>query len=330
MILLIGNRPCPAEPLQKIVLLESMPVPAVLEHSRWFLSELKALGYEVGTHLNLVRIQADGSRKKAVRLLKQALSNGRPDLVVTNATLASQTAASVLKGTGIPILFLTVSDPVGAGLIEAVGKPTGTAVTGKVYTLPRNTKIDLVMRLARQVIPDRTVRFGFIHSSYPSSMGDFKALDEEARKRGDCRFIPFQVGYRAVPDGLEAMLDEVRNGIGELEDQVDFWFEPSGPLGELPRFTRVLLKASDHPVIFGTKLKSVRLGALMHLTPSMEPSGREAAALAVAILKGRPPGEIPPTPPSAFELGLNLTTALKLGIVIPPDILALAGENIFH
>lgn len=316
--------------MKRIVLVESMPVPAVLEHSRWFLQELTELGYEEGKNMHLVRLQADGDREKAERLLRRTLAEGNPDIVVSNATLASQVAARVLAGTDIPILFFTVSDPVGAGLIQEEGVPTGTRITGKVYSISRETKIDMAMRLVRQIISDRPVRFGFIHSTYPSSSGDFRTLDAEARKRGDCRFIPFEVVYRPVPDGLEEMLQDVRKGIREMEDQVDFWFEPSGPLGELPQYTRTLLDASSRPVAFGTKLASVKLGCLLHLTPSMEPSGRETAILADAILKGKPPGEIPPTPPSAFELGINLKTALHLGIVIPPDILSLAGNNIFH
>ena len=250
--------------------------------------------------------------------------------MVTNATLASQVAAPILAEAKIPQLFFTVSDPVGAGLIEEIGVPTGANITGRVFTLPRETKLEMVMRLVGQKISGRPVRFGFIHADYSSARGDLEMLAAEGRRRGDAVFRGRAVPYRKVPDGLPEMMADVTNAVRALEDQVDFWFEPSGPLGELPAYTRILLEISEKPVAFGTHLESVRMGALLHLTPDMEQSGRETAALADAILNGRPPGEIPATPPSAFQLGVNLGTALKMGIVIPPDILALAGEDVFR
>ena len=68
----------------------------------------------------------------------------------------------------------------------------------------------------------------------------------------------------------------------------------------------------------------------MHITPNLEAAGREVALLADKILKGKDPGQIPVTPPLKFDLGFNLSTALKLKIVIPPDMLKLAGKNIYR
>lgn len=314
----------------RVILLESMPVPAVLEHSRWFIEELAALGYRNGDTLDLVRLNAEGDRDRAAALLGEAMAAVRPDLVVTNATLASQAAMPLTERFGIPQIFFTVSDPVGAGLIREIGVPTGTGITGIVHTLPRNVKMNMVLRLVRQAIPDRPVRFGFIHSAYPSSQGDIRELRAEARKTGNAVFLDREIPYRKVPEGLPDMLSDVIDAVHGLESRVDFWFEPSGPLGESAEYTQTLIENSEKPVAFGTRLGSVRLGALLHLTPDLELSGRETARLADAVLKGRPPGEIPPTPPSRFKLGVNLGTALKMGIVVPPDILSLAGEDVFR
>jgi putative ABC transport system substrate-binding protein len=126
------------------------------------------------------------------------------------------------------------------------------------------------------------------------------------------------------------MIEETRNAVQELADIVDFWMEPSGPLGETSEYTEILLEHSTVPIAFGMKLDSVKMGALIHVTPNMEASGREAALVAVRILTGENPGQIPVTPPSDFDLGLNLATALRLNIVVPPDILQLAGEHVYR
>lgn len=314
----------------RLILLESLPVPVVLEHSRWFAQGLSDLGYPAGSRLELTRLEANGDPERAELLLRDALKNTRPDLVVTNATLASQAAAPILAEAGIPQLFLTVSDPVGAGLIREIGAPTGSHITGMVHTLSRDTKISMAMRLAGQAVDRRPVRFGFIHSGYPSSRGDLKQLQKAAAKRGDAVFLGREVPYRRIPGGMAELMADVVNAVRALDDQVDGWFEPSGPLGELPAYTRRIMETSGKPIFFGNRLDSVREGALLHLTPDLERGGREAARLAVEILNGRNPGEIPPEPPSLFRVGVHLGTALDLGITVPPDILALAGEDVFR
>jgi len=69
---------------------------------------------------------------------------------------------------------------------------------------------------------------------------------------------------------------------------------------------------------------------LMFVAPEPEADGREVAILADRILKGEKPGSIPVIPPFKFRLGVNLTTAEKMGILVPPDILKLAGKNVYR
>ncbi len=319
-----------AERRPRVILLESMPVSVVLEHSRWFARGLSDLGHPAGSGAELVRLEANGNRERAEILLRDALAKFRPDLVVTNATLASQAAAPILAEAGIPQLFLTVSDPVGAGLIREVGVPAGNNVTGMVHALPRDTKLKMAMRLIGQAVEPRPIRLGFIHSGNPSSRGDLKKLREAAAKRGDVVFLGREVPYREIPNGMRDLMADVTSAVRAMDDQVDGWFEPSGPLGELPAYTRRILETSAKPIVFGNRLDSARQGALLHMTPDPERSGREAARLAVDILNGRNPGDIPPVPPSLFKVGVHLGTALDLGITVPPDILALAGEDVFR
>lgn len=319
-----------ANDVKKITLIETMPVPSVLEHSRWFQFQLKEMGYEEGKNLQLTILKANGDRQLAEKLLTAELAKGNPDLVVTIATLASQTAAKLMKDRDVPILFFQVSDPVGAGLVKAINAPSGTNITGKVFTVNRAAKIEMILRLVGQTALPKPIRFGCIHSTYPSSQGDIRELKKIDGVREDIVFVTFEITYRKVPDGLPAMIEETGKAIKQLEGKVDFWIEPLGPLGEAPIYTRTLLEHSTIPIAMGTKLGSVKMGALMHVTPNMEASGRETALLADEILKGKDPGTIPVTPPSNFDLGINLTTALKLSIVIPPDMLQLAGEHVYR
>ncbi len=317
--------------LKRIVVIVTMPVAACEAHLKYFVDQLHDLGYQDGENMALSVIRANGDRQFAEDELRKVLKAGKPDAVATIATLASQAAFNVLEGTEVPIFFFQVSDPVGAGLVEKIGEPSGTNVTGRVFTVPRETWIDLTMRLVAQTIPTkRPVRFGYIHSTYPSSIGDIRELKAIEEKRDDVTFESYPIAYKKVPDGIPEMLADVSKGVESISDNVDFWWEPQGPLGEIDDYTQLLLSRSNIPVAMGSRLKSVKQGALLHITPDLEASGREAATVVDAILHGARPGNIPVTPPDTFQIGINLTTALQLNIVVPPDILNLAGEHIYR
>ena len=319
-----------ASDVKKVILIETMPVPAVIEHSRWFQVQLKELGYEKNKNLKLTILKANGERQLAEKLLNAELAGGNPDLVVTIATLASQAAAKLLKGTDIPLLFFQVSNPVDAGLVKQINAPTGTNITGKVYTVNRNAKIEMLFQLVSQIAVHRPIRFGIIHSTYPSSMGDIRELEMIAKRRGDITFVPYKIEYKKVPTGLPAMIEDTKKGIKALEGKVDFWVEPLGPLGESFEYTQAIMELSTTPIVLGAKADSVKRGALMHVTPHIEASGRETALLASQILEGKDPGTILVTPPLNFDLGINITTALKLKMIIPPDMLKLAGNHVYR
>jgi len=328
--LYIMESPAFCQDTKRIILLETMSVPVVLQHSQFFIRQMNALGYVQDENMDLLVLKTDGDRKKAERLLNNAVNKQKPDLVVTSATLASQTAKKILGKTKIPIVFMTVSDPVGAGLISKIGVPSETNITGKVHMIDRETRINMVMRIIGSAFNKKPIRIGFIHSSYPSSLGDLRNLSAVTKKREDIIFLSYQIRYRKVPEGLPAMIEDTIEGIEALNDNVDCWWEPSGPLGEVTEYSHTILTYSTHPIVMGTKLKSVELGALLHLTPKIETSGRETAILADSILKGANPGKLPPLPPTDFDIGINLKTALKYNIVIPPDILKLASKHIYR
>jgi len=313
----------------RIVVVETMPVPVVTEHSHWFLKGLEKLGYRDGETVVIERIEAMGDKDRAVQRIKEALKRGRPDMVATFATLASQAANEVLGGTDIPIVFSVVADPVGAGLIKTVGKTTETNITGLVYSLYRDTKLDFAGKLLTQPYPDRPVRIGVIHSSYPSSRGDIKTLRTKTQERNDLEFVPYEIEYREIPAGLDDMLAEVETIASSHAQEVDYWWILVGPLGEVSPFDD-LLRSTGTPIGYCNTLSCVEKGGLFSVTPDSKEGGIQMARIADSIFKGKAPGSIPVLPPDRFRLGVNLKTAIDLGIVVPSEIMQLAGENIWR
>jgi len=305
-------------------------VEAILDRSHWFQVYIKGLGDENGVNMELIILKAKGNYQLAESLLKDAITKRKIDLVITNATMASQAAAKLLDGTDIPQLFFTVSDPVGAGLVKNVGSATGKNITGRVHSITRKIKIKIVLRLIENTIKTRPIRFGYFHSTYPSSMGDLDHLKKIAEKNKNIVFIPFAIPYKDFPKNIDYMLKELSKGLKQLNGEIDFLWGPTGPFAESAEYINLIHDETSIPVVYGPNKLSTQMGALLNLSPSAESDGQEIALLADRILKGESPGTIPVTTPIKFNLGLNLTTAQKLDIIVPPDILKLAKGNIFH
>jgi putative ABC transport system substrate-binding protein len=330
VFLLPANSVGAAQKKTRIVVIETMSVPVVQEHSRWFMDEMAKLGYVDGKNAVFEVIKARGDKKRAMNLLAEAMEKGEPDVVVTFATLASQAACETLKGSKIPIIFAVVSDPVGAGLVKQVGVPSGSNITGRVFTLFRKIKVDMAMRLLAQRPLGRPVRFGIIHSSYPSARGDVAKYQKIAKSRGGLKFVTHEITYRKMPQGLGAMLVDYQRAIEQLKERVDYWWQVTGPLGEVEESTALLLRTDAVPLLYGNTMQSVKNGALFTINANYREGGCETARLVHTVLKGSDPGKIPVVPPPTFDLGVNLSTALKLGIAIPSDIMTMAGERVYR
>lgn len=317
-----------AQPL-RILMVETMPVPVVLQHEDYFLEGMKKLGYKPGDNIILDSIKAEGDKIRAKTELENYIKKHRPDIVVSFATLASQAANEILAGTNIPLVFCVVAGPVKAGLIKEVGQPTNTNVTGLIYTLLRQSKMDLAKALLTQQHPDRPTRIGIILSSYPSSVDDANKMKNLAENNGQLEFFLHQLDYRPMPDGLDDMLADAKKGIDQLSAQIDYWWIVPGPLGETKEFTELLLE-SGVPVGLCHTPDCIKKGGLFYVNPSYKESGYQVASIVDSILKGTPPGTIPPVPPDNFDFGINLSTAIELGIVVPSEYLELAGDNVWR
>ncbi|WP_320042668.1 ABC transporter substrate binding protein [uncultured Desulfobacter sp.] len=209
--------------IKNIVVIVTMPVPVCDLNLKWFLAEFDRLGYKDGETMNLTVIRANGDRKFAENELRRIIKTRKPDAVATIATLASQAAMTVLKDTNIPIFFSSVSDPVGAGLIKKVGEPTGINIAGRVFTVPKEVRLDVAIRLARQIVSeDRPIRLGYIFSSYPSSEGEYMRLKTIARENADIQLESYRLDYKKVPEGIASMLADVKSGIKALSGAIPF------------------------------------------------------------------------------------------------------------
>lgn len=315
--------------IKQIVILETMPVPVVVNHSRAIQDALATLEKKGDFSFTLEVLKAEGNKQKAAELLRASLENATPDLVITVATLATQAAKEVLHGTKIPILFCVVADPVGSGIVHEVGLPSGENISGVLYTQLRDAKLEMVIRLLGQKGKGRVTKFGIIQSNYPSVVGEIGKLEQMASSGMKVSFKSYLFPYEPVPSGLPGMYKNLRAGIEEARGHVDFLWEVPGPLSELDAYSQIVVD-SGIPVIMGNTAKSVKMGALMAVPTNWQETGNQIAEMASMVLKGTDVATIPVTIPKKFDLYLNLKTAEKVGIRVPSHLLMIAGDNVIR
>lgn len=310
----------------RIVLLETFDVPVVLEHTRLFLQAMEKLGYrKEQIHV----LKAQGNAALADRLLRGEIEHRRPDVIVANATLAAKAAYAVARHEQIPMVFFVVSDPVGAGIVPRQDAPSNDVVTGIVHSVPRDTKLEIVMRILKTAKPlGRPVRLGYLHTNYPSALGDLAMLRQAAEKRGDVEFISHQMPYQPKLFASPQTMVQLHAGIEALEPKIDYWWIVQDPIAEEAQSLHAIAKRSRHPIACGTNPISTQNGALAFIAADTAVGAREAAALVDQVLKGTAVGTLPVHPPSKIDFGVNLITATRMGVAIPSDLLELAGSSV--
>jgi putative tryptophan/tyrosine transport system substrate-binding protein len=277
-----------------------------------FLQVLQQLGWTEGRN---VRIEsrwgagnADNTRKYAAELV--ALT---PDVILANGDVA---AALLLQATRtVPIVFVIVPDPVGAGLANSLSRPGGNATGFMQFEYSLTAKWP---ELLKEIAPGVKRAAVLRDAASTSGIGQFAVIQ-----------------YVAPSVGVEVSPIDLRDP-GEIERAVTaFARSPDGGLiataGASSAVHRnlVITLAARHklPAVYSNG-DFVTGGALISYGPNFVDQYRRAAAYVDRILKGEKPADMPVQAPTKYELIINLKTAKALGLDIPANVLARADEVI--
>jgi putative ABC transport system substrate-binding protein len=234
--------------------------------------------------------------------------------VITAAYLVAARAAKAATQ-GIPIVFVTGSDPVAAGLVPSLSRPTGN-VTGVAFMFTRLGAKNL--EILHQLVPNATVIGVLVNPSNPNAEPQVRDLQASARTLG-LRVVPFAAASdREIDDAfarlgeqqIEAMLVTADGFFFGLQDQL----VPLAVRHAVP----TVFPLSDYVVA----------GGLISYGANLSDSWRQAGNYVGRIALGAKTTDLPVIQPAKFELVINLKTARALRLEIPPQLLALADRVI--
>ena len=277
-----------------------------------FRQQLRELGYVEGKNI-VFEFRSGEDNFDRLPAKADELVRLKVDVLVINSTPAALAAKNATKM--IPIVFLGVSDPVVAGLVDSLARPGGN-ITGFTNNAP--VLAGKRLELLKETLPKLTRVAVLWDPRAPGSTQQWKESQLPARELG-LQLYSMEV---SSPDKYESAFKETTkaNSTALAVTQNPLATSNRKQVTELATKNRL-------PAIYPRK-DFVESGGLMSYGPDLTEPQRRAAVMVDKILKGAKPADIPVEQPTTFELQINLKTAKTLGLTIPPVVLMRAEKVI--
>src|SRR5262245_17799963 len=270
-----------------------------------FQREFAKLGYVEGRNVLFQYRYAEGKLDRLPALANE-LVGLKVDLIIAPNTPAAVAAKNATKT--IPIVFIDVTDPIAAGLIDSLARPGGN-ITG--FTTIGSVLAGKRLELLKETIPTLS-RVAVLWNPQDSiNAQSWKESQLPARELG----LQLHSMEVSRADKYETAFKEATKArSGAL-----IWM--STPMGSPNQKLNVdLAEKYRLPAIYARRAV-VENGGLMSYGPDQAEPFRRAAVFVEKILKGTKPADIPVEQPTKFELAINLRTAKAFGLTIPPVVL---------
>jgi putative ABC transport system substrate-binding protein len=303
-----------AERLRRIGVLMAIPAADAEARTRIaaFQQSLQQLGWIDGRNLQIeyrwAHGRADEIRRNAVELVALA-----PDVILASGSAA---AGPLLQTTrNVPVVFVIVPEPIGAGFVDSLAKPGGNATGFLMFEYGISGKwVELLKQIAPSVRRAAVIR----DPTITAGIGQFGAIQSIAPSLG-----------------VEVSPINVRDA-GEIERSIEA-FSRSANGGLIVTASALAIVHRELIISLAARYKlpavyyqrgHVEAGGLISYGPDLVDQYRQAASYIDRILKGEKPADLPVQAPVKYETVINLKTAKALGIVLPPTVLARADEVI--
>jgi putative tryptophan/tyrosine transport system substrate-binding protein len=278
-----------------------------------FVKALERLGWIEGRNI-AIAYRWSGADLALAEMSARELMALNPDILLarsTPPTIALRRATST-----VPIVFVTVAEPISSGIVPNLGQPGGN-VTG--FTNFEASIGGKWLQLLKEVAPG-LVRIGILYNpdSAPFA-GLFLRSIEAAAPTLAVETVAMPVQNEAdIHAALSAIAQRPGSGLVQIPDS--YSVEHRNMIIDLAARLRV-------PALYSSRLMAVSGGLISYAVDDLSQFQR-AATYVDRILNGAKPADMPVQQPDRFQMSINLKTAKTLGLEMPASLLALADEVI--
>jgi putative tryptophan/tyrosine transport system substrate-binding protein len=281
---------------------------------RWnaFRHGLRDLGYLEGQNIAFDYAYGDGVPERLAEAAA-ALVRRPVDVIATFGTPASFAAKQ--STTTIPIVMISIGEPVRAGLVPSLARPggniTGNSVLGPDVGAKR-------LQILKETIPTVS-RVAFLWN--PDNASNVLQFEEVQRAAP-------RLGVTVISVSVDPRIEFETAFAAMMKERPDAFAMTGEPFHQIHIAWIIDFMAKNRLPAMYQLSENVRAGGLMSYGASEPDLFRRAAGYVHRILQGTKPADLPVEQPVKFELAVNLKTAKALGLTLPPGILALADEVI--
>ena len=274
---------------------------------------LQALGW-AERHNYLFEYRWPGAVPGRVQASAAELVRTKCEVIIAGSLMAAQ---SLRRDTAtVPIVFVNLADPVGAGLIPSLAH-TGANITG--FTAFEYVTAGKWLEILKEIAPDTTrVAFFFGAPEMGGTGENFYRAAMPVASALSMEITPFRLHAADSLAGIDEFAAKPGSGLVAAADQ-----------GSTVNRTGIIAAAAHHriPAVYPFRFY-VTDGGLACYGIDLNDQYRRAASYVDRILRGENPADLPVQAPVKFELILNLKIAKSLGLNVPPTLLARADEVI--
>lgn len=290
---------------QKIGIVQIVEHPSLNTIRESIIKEMEANGYKNGEQIQIDYQNAQGDISNLTTICKKFVSS-KYDMIIAIATPSAQQAMA--ETTEIPVIFSACTDPVGSGLVADLEKP-GANVTGTSDAI----SAQMIMELAQKITPGIKSVGALYNLSEANSVSVINDLKAFAKDNGI-----------TIEDATVTSSADVQQAVNSLVGKVDAIFSPiDNTVASAMPVVAETAKEAKIPVYVGAD-SMVKDGGLATYGINYDILGKETARMAVEVLKGKKPGDIPVKMMKEMDIYVNTDTAETLGVTIPEDVLSKA------
>jgi putative tryptophan/tyrosine transport system substrate-binding protein len=279
-----------------------------------FRQGLRDLGYVEGKNI-FVEVREDEGNRERQRANAVEMVRLKVDVIVVGGS--GEIRAAKQATTTTPIVMVLGGDPVASGFVASLARPGGN-ITGLSNLRPELSGKRL--ELLKEIVPSLS-RVAVLASS---SSADYAQVRKELDLAAGTLGVKLQYLDILKPKDFEtAFKAAVKEKAGAVLVRV------SDPILNPERRQVVELAVKNRlPVMYERGAEDVQAGGLMSYGVNFPDLYRRAAIYVDKILKGAKPADLPVEQPTKFDFMINLKTAKRIGLTIPPNVLARADKVI--